>query len=277
MLKNRQQFKIVLKNNHEQEMSFWYTLENNPVADLWLRSMKHLRNVKPHSIDSILQKPRDLETCYRLFCEFGNIEPIKFDGIDRQLLNKFHAQYMEHHDVLSRKDNNDIIYEFHQCIHRVEIEVNGGTLPEDKMHKIGYCNTSTPFHVNFPCNLHYADKLLANNIYLCIADSGKRPYDCWMDKESDDRQNIDKTMIAHYTFKPDWFISLRSLVPPVLPQEFYQWFEPHRKEFLSKYGLNKWDHVDEYSAVLLATPNELENIAVLIKKGFAYDRIELSK
>jgi len=271
--KNKEEFKVIVKNEEGHKLSFIYTLEDNPVAELWYKSMKHLRNVKYHAIDSLRQEPRDIKTCYHLFCEFAGIDPLEFDHVDQSLLNKFHEQYMYHNDVLSRKKNNDIIYEFHQSIHKMERQ-NSGIPSRADMHRVSYSRFSAPFHKKFPCNLYYTDQLLKDNLYLLIADSGKRPHEFWTDGESEDKNNIDKTMMAHYTFKPDWFVCLQSKHPSPLSEKFYGWFEQHKSTFLKKYGLKKWDDIDENSAVLLAKPNSADPISNWIKIGYNFQTID---
>lgn len=273
--RNKEEFKVFVKNKEGHQMSFIYTLQDNPIAELWYKSMKHLRNVECHGIDSLRQEPRDIKTCYVEFCKFAQIEPLEFDHIDQSVLNIFHEQFMHHNDVLSRKKNNDILYEFHQSIHSMERQ-NSGISRHDDMHRVCYSRFSAPFHKKFPCNLYYADQVVKDNLYLLIADSGKRPLECWSDGEANDENNIDKTMIAHYTFKPDWFISLQSKQPRPLSDKFYEWFEKHKATFLKKYGLNKWDEIDETTSVLLARPKTPSHISDYIKKGYSFNTLEIS-
>lgn len=274
--KSKTIFNLILSNKDKIKKSIRYVLDENHVAEVWFKAMKHLRNVEPHPIDSSRHTPRDVVTCYKSFCDFAGIKPLEFDTVDREVLNLFHSQYMEHHDRLSRIKNCDIIYEFHQSIHTLERELTGADRVEDRMHKVSYSRKSTPFHDKIRCNLYYADQLVANNIYLHIAESGKKPMECWDDGESSDEANLDRVMVAHHNYKPDWYICLRSHVPTPLPKEFYKWFDPYKNTFLKKFGLEKWDHIDEQSSVLLATIDDTQDVASLISKGFIYHRLEFN-
>jgi hypothetical protein len=274
--KNSITFDLVLANSSAEKKQVTYELQDNPVADLWIKAMKHLKNVEPHPFDSHRKEPRDLDISYPLYCDFAGIEPIDIGHIDRKVLNGLHRQYMDNADRLSRIQDCEIMYEFHQAIHRVERKMSGTPMHEDQMHEITYSRASAPLHKRFPCNQFYADRIIKNNIYLRFAESGKRPSECWDDKETATKENLDKTMVAHYTFKPDWFISLKSYHPSPLPKQFDDWFYPFRQDFLDRFGLSKWDHVDEQSAVHLASPTDTTDVASLIRQGYLYQGLVLN-
>ena len=181
---------------------------------------------------------------------------------------------MTHSERLSRMKGNDIIYEFHQSIHQLEAS---GPVPRKQLrYRVSYNYKSSFFHEKYPCNLFYESDLSKNNIYLLLSDSGKSPYQYFTDGEANSFEKVKKTMVAHYTFMPNWFICLKSVNPKPLPKKFYKWFETYKKDFLSEYRLPKWDHIDEYSAVLLATPKLSQNVTDLISKsGYTYHTLKL--
>lgn len=274
--KNSITFDLVLANSSAEKKQVTYELQDNPVADLWITAMKHLKNVAPHPFDSHRKEPRELSTTYPLFCKFAGVEQVDISNINRQVLNSLHRQYMDNADRLSRIKECDIIYEFHQAIHRLERQMTGTQMHEDEMHEITYSRNSDPFHKTFPCNKFYADRVLQNHIYLRIAESGKQPVECWDDGETASKQNIDKIMVPHYHFKPNWFISLKTRIPAPLTKEFEEWFAPFKQDFLDKFGLSKWDHVDEQSAVHLASPTDTTDVASLIRQGYLYQGLVLN-
>ena len=276
--KNNTTFTVVLINNStKKNHNVMYELADNVVATKWYKAMKHLRNIKPHDHDSGMKAPRDIQTVYKEFCLAAGIEQIKFDQIDQPILNRLHELFMEHADRMSRNQSKHILYEFHQAIHQTESAMDEKSHYKwTHMHIVSYSDKAGLLQDEFPCNKHYSDSLIQDNIYLLYSQSGKKPYNYFFDGEPADFEKVKKVMKPHHTFIPNWFICLEDREPIHLPQEFWDFFEPFRPWFLENYGLEKWDHEDEYGGVLLAKPLTDENVSEMIsKKGYTYSHIEL--
>jgi hypothetical protein len=272
---NRKTFYLLLENKDNDVRRVKYILADNPLAKKWYVAMKHLRNVRPHKFDSLHTDAREVTICYKEFCEFAGIEPVHYTEINQQVLNTFHALFIEHNERLSKLKNNHIIYEFHQSIHQAEHDSKNTAPRQQRKYRISYSNQSAPFHEKFPCNLFYSKELIKDNIYLLFSDSGKRPYDYFFDNDTDTMEKVRKTMVANYTFMPNWFVCLESHTPSELDPSFYTFFEKYKSWFLEKFRLNKWDHVDEQSAVLVAETADETDVSKLINSGYFYKTVEL--
>ena len=278
MTKSKVAFTLVLTNKHTRSTKkIKYSLANNIVADKWFKAMKHLRKVEPHALDSNLKQPRPIGVVYKEFCEAAGIKEIEYKQVTQDVLNIMHDQFIAQADIMSRNQSKDVLYEFHQAIHKTESKMDDTAHWKwTKMHIIAYSYKAGLFEEEFPCNKFYSDELERGNIYLLFSQSGKKPYNYFFDSEPADFDKVKQIMKAHHTFIPNWFVCLEDRVPRTLPLEFEKFFEPYRSWFLKKYGLQKWDAVDEQSGVLLAKPDKAKNVHQLIAQGgYTYSHIEL--
>jgi len=277
-MKKSRTFEIVFINKKTADTkSILYTLSDNEVAAKWIKCMKHLRNIEPYSMDSNLVQPRNIRKVYKEFCQAAKIKPIKFNKIDQNLLNSFHEQYMDYNMRLAVNEDRHLLYEFHQAIHHAESEMDSDNFYRyTQMHQISYSYKAAAFQEEFPCNRYYSSSLKKDNLYLLYSDSGKKPYNYYYDGEPPEFEKVKKTMVSHRTFIPNWFVCLQDRDPGQLPSKFYDFFEPFKAWFLKTYNLDKWDHVDENSAVLLATPSTDQDVAdLLLHQGYEYSHIKL--
>jgi len=274
---DRKIFYLVLDNKNNDVKKVKYTLADNPIAKKWYVAMKHLRNVKPYKFDSLHAAPRELSICYKDFCEFAGIEPLDYTKIDQEVLNTFHELFVQHNERLSKVKNNHIIYEFHHSIHQAEHDSRNIVPRQQLKYRISYNNQSAPFHERLTCNPFHSKELSKGNIYLLHSDSGKRPYDYFFDNDIDTMEKVKKSMVATYTFMPNWFVCLESRKPSKLDPDFYTFFAKYKSWFFKEFGLEKWDEVDEQSAVLLAETNNETEVLKLINSGYLYKTLELSR
>jgi hypothetical protein len=185
---------------------------------------------------------------------------------------------MDYNMRLAVNEDRHLLYEFHQAIHHAESEMGSDDFYRyTQMHQISYSYKAAAFQEEFPCNRYYSSSLKKDNLYLLHSESGKKPYNYYYDGEPPEFEKVKKTMVSHRTFIPNWFVCLQDRDPGQLPSKFYDFFEPFKAWFLKTYNLDKWDHVDENSAVLLATPSTDQDVAdLLLHQGYEYSHIKLN-
>ena len=61
-------------------------------------------------------------------------------------------------------------------------------------------------------------------MYLPWTELGKKPFDYWSDGEPNNEERVMELCKAHFTFRAQFFIALKSNKPKSFPQEFIDWF-----------------------------------------------------
>ena len=247
MTKNK--FHIIFSQD-ENEIDCEYTLADSIIAKKWFEKIKHLKNINVDPVESRFTDVSDLSKIYNNFCEKYKITPTNFVDINEQKnLNILHKIYEEWHDKLTGKDKEDL-YEFHHAIHNAE---NNKNIKNKVI--IGWGTKEGPLTEQFDCNPYYENEIIKNNMYLPWTELGKKPFDYWSDGEPNNEERVMELCKAHFTFRAQFFIALKSNKPKSFPQEFIDWFSLYKTKWLQKNNIEKWNEVNEFSAPLLAYGN----------------------
>lgn len=250
MMKNNS-FKIIFKNSNNQEVDCDYRLYDSIVADKWFKKIKHLKNIPHDHIESELLDYNNLKDIYQEFCKFAEITPIDFQNIDQKLLNHLHKIYEQSHENLSKKENKSILYKFHHSIHFHESKNN----KEINKINVGWGVKEGPLTEHFYCNQYYESQIIKNNVYLPWAELGKTPLAYWKNAEPNNQSRFNELAKPHITFRTKFFVATKNIEPTPLSNNFLDWFNDYKNVWFEHYKINRWDHIDEHSAPLLAIAN----------------------
>lgn len=263
VIKNKS-FKIVFKNNESQEIDVDYRLYDSIVAEKWFKKINHLKNVPIDNVESGRTDLTNLQKIYEEFCIFADIRPISFKNIDQSLLNSLHEIYEKNHSILSKKQNNSILYKFHHAIHYHERNKKDLTNID-----IGWGIKEGPLTEIFNCNDYYENDIKKNNIYLPWSELGKKPWDYWENKEPENQQRINELCKPHITFRAQFFIASKNVIPEI-STAFEEWFKKYKEKWIAHHNIKKWDEIDEKSAPLLAVTKYKEDLSSLIFHKFIF-------
>ena len=255
MIKNNT-FKLIFKNQNNQEIDCDYRLHDSIVADKWFKKIKHLKNITIDSIESELVDLNNLKNIYQEFCRFAEITPVDFQKINQNLLNHLHQIYEQLHGTLSKRKNNSVLYKFHHSIHFHESENN----KELEKINVGWGVKEGPLTEHFYCNQYYEPALVKNNVYLPWAELGKTPLSYWKNAEPNNQARFNELSKPHITFRPKFFVATKNIKPTNLRDSFVDWFDHYKQSWFEHYNISKWNHIDEYSAPLLAVANHQEDL-----------------
>ena len=258
-----QKLKLLFSNSTDV-VECTYTLHESIIASNWFRKIKHLKDVSVDPVESYMTDLSDIKSLYRQFCDYAQIpKDINWNVLDQDVLNQLHRVYESHHPTLVNLPNNQAMYKFHKSIHYHEI---GGN-PQKIV--VGWGNKEGPVTYNFLCNKFYEDSVKKNNLYLSWIELGKRPSDYYLDGEPNSQERINELCKPHVTFGANFFITHEDRTGN-LPQDFIDWFDPYKKAWCKKYGLDDWTAKDEYSAPLLAIAEHDNNL-----EGYQFEKIIL--
>jgi hypothetical protein len=255
MTKNNS-FKLIFKDQDNQLIDINYKLHDSIVAEKWFKKIKHLKNIPIDNNESNLVNLDNLKDIYIEFCNFAKITPIYFQNIDQKLLNNLHKIYEQTHEILSKKNNNSILYKFHHSIHFHESD-NSQTAKEIN---VGWGVKEGPLTENFYCNKYYESSIVKNNIYLPWSELGKTPLAYWENKEPNDQKRFNELAKPHITFRAKFFVATSNNTPAVFDSKFINWFNSYKKSWFEHYKIDKWDHIDEHSAPLLAITDQKDEL-----------------
>ena len=255
VLMKRNRFKVVFEDSKNKQFDLDYSLNDNLVADKWFKKIKHLKDVSVDPVECNQEDFTNLKHIYEQFCIFADMKPIDFSEINQQLLNNFHQLYEQTHNTLAKKTNNSIIYKFHHAIHYHE-----GKSIQEKQMNVGWGVKEGMLTEMFNCNSHYENKIIANNIYLPWTELGKKPLQYWKNKEPDNQTRFNELAKPHITLRPKFMIALQDSKPVELDNDFVNWFSKYKKDWLETYKIEKWDTIDEYSAVALAFADHKQSL-----------------
>lgn len=253
-MKNK--LKILMTDTRGEEFDLDYDVYDSELAQIWMRKIKHLRKIPIDPIESNKENLEDIENITKNFCLLAGIKHSPIVEINQHILNQLHNIYETHHDRLSKLKDNSLLYLFHHAIHYHEDKKS--TL---KRLEVGWGTNEGPLTQEFPCNNYYADGIKKNHIYLPWAELGKKPFTYWMNKEPTDQSRFMELCKPHVTFRAKFMIALRDVKIMPFPNQFNQWFNQFKSQWLSLHGLDKWDEVDEISAPLLAIPQHKFDIS----------------
>jgi hypothetical protein len=239
--------KLNFKNAKSQTESITYTLADNIIANKWIKKIKHLQKIKPSETETSGYHKGTLENLHKEYCQFAGIEYFDMDYSQQSSLNVLHETYEQNHERLSRQENNEIIYRFHQAIHAQETQYE-----KTLYHYVGWGTMEGPLTEIFNCNEHYADAMLKNNIYLPWSELGKTPLHYFEDKEPSHIERIFELVKPHVTLRTKFVICKGDKTVKKLSKEFKDWFQPYKNPWLNYYSITDWQARDEQSGVLLA-------------------------
>lgn len=254
-------FKIVLKDKDSKEIDVTYTLYDTPLAVKWFSKIKHLCKVPIDPIESGLEDISNLDQIYLHFCKFADLEytPL-IQQRDQKFYNKLHQIYEETHNRLSIKKDNNILYKFHHAIHKHESadkhESAGGSREQID---VGWGVKEGPLTQTMDCQPFYEDNIYKNNLYLPWSELGKTPYTYWAHKEPKSQRRFNTLCSPHHTFRAKFFIALDNKKCIPFPNQFNQYFNQFKGQWLKYYKIDDWAERDEWCAPLLAnTDNTLD-------------------
>lgn len=258
-------------SNGEKKQSFCYKLVTNPVAERWIKKIKHLSKIKHNSIETTgVSFAQNIENIHREFCKFAGVEYNFIDYKEQKSLNRLHELYVSNHDRLSKLKNNDILYKFHNAIHELEKQKIG------KRFYIGWGTSEGPLEEKFNCNEFYAETFIKNNLYLPWTELGKTPLDYYKNNEPTEFNRFCKLSKPHITLRAKFMIALKDFDPPKLSAEFEQWFAQFKTPWLQHYNIRDWRACDEYLGVLLAEPeNRTIDIKQVLEEYPTFHSVEL--
>ena len=242
MTKTNKKIIVTFDNN----LDVIYHPYNSVLANIWTEKIKHLQNVPLDPVESEHEDLSNIHSIYNEFCRFAGIDPIDIKTLDQKKLNQLHKIYEDQHDTLSRKKNNSVFYKFHRAIHFCEDGIS-----ESKI-RGGWGTYEGMLTTKFKCYDFYEDKIIQNNIYLPWAELGKKPLNYWDNQEPNDQERFNALAKPHTTFRAQFFIATTNIDPTPLEDEFIEWFGKYKEQWLKFHNIKKWDHIDEYSAPLLA-------------------------
>lgn len=265
MVRSVNQFKIILQDLDRNEIDLDYKLNDSLLAHKWAKKIKHLHRIPIDSIESGTEDVSDIKTIYNEFCDFAKLQPININKLDQSILNQLHKIYEDQHEVLSKHENNKILYKFHHSIHYIENPKRGaGAIT------VGWGIKEGPLTEMFDCHSYYSDQIEKNNIYLPWTELGKEPLNYWADNEPNDQKRINELCVPHKTFRAKFFISLHDKVVKKFTPDFIRWFAQYKKDWFEAHMIKDYKEIHHYSAPLLAYTNNKQDLT-----GFKFVKIEL--
>jgi len=241
-------FKIIFTDQDRQITEVDYTLNHTSLAVKWFSKIKHLCKIPIDTIESGKDDISDLDEIYSQFCKFADLEYTPLDAKrDQKFYNLLHQIYERTHKKLSVKKDNSIIYKFHHAIHKHE----SGCCSREQI-DVGWGVKEGPLTQTMNCQPFYEDNIYKNNLYLPWSELGKTPYTYWANKEGKDKSRFNTLCRPHNTFRAKFFIALDDKKRMTFPNQFNQYFNQFKQQWLKHYGIDEWTERDEWCAPLLA-------------------------
>jgi hypothetical protein len=256
-------FKIVLKDKDSKETDVDYTLYDTTLAVKWFSKIKHLCKVPIDPIESGSEDISNLDEIYLHFCKFADLEyaPL-IQQRDQKFYNILHQIYEENHDRLSIRKDNSILYKFHHAIHNHES--GGGSRAQID---VGWGVKEGPLTQTMDCQPFYEDNIYKNNLYLPWSELGKTPYTYWANEEPKSQHRFNTLCKPHHTFRVKFFIALYDKKFMPFPNQFNQYFNQFKGQWLKYNNIDDWTERDEWCAPLLAyTDNTLDLREMVFQK-----------
>jgi len=262
-------FKIIFSDKNKSEVVIDYTLHETLLAVKWFSKIKHLHNIDVDCVESGSEEDiSDLKLIYKEFCEFADLPKISFEKIDQETCNILHKIYEENHDRLARRPNSAILYKLHHAIHKAE-KYNTG-ITKFRL-KVGWGIKEGPLTQKMNCQPYYENNIIKNNLYLPWSELGKTPYIYWRNREPNDRERFNQLCKPHITFRANFFVAVEDIKKPwTFPNQFNQFFNQFKSQWLEKYGLDDWTEKHQWCAPLLAHTDAKINL-----RSMQFKKIEI--
>jgi len=251
-------FFLTVEDQHRDEHRLEYHLANNPIAEKWIKKIKHISKVP---FDRVYSTPNDNTTReeinrnitvdIKLLNErIGQIYDIKeeYSQLDCNLLHSFTVKHQYNYSV----DVRDIFHSLHRKIHQLErsfSSTGNNWLPCEWGEKGGPITT---MHTESPY-AYYELNMKAGNIYQQWSEFGKTPYQYWQDHDSNDVDHFLQNCCPHTTFRPNFSVFLQDINYNYVDAEFETWFTDYQSAWENKYHADKLS-VYGHGGVLLAEP-----------------------
>jgi len=232
-------FIIELSNGFQCTATFY----DNPVADFFKKSLKHLQHIKvPTNPRDYLYYINDKDLSIESFINAGTVVNVKVDANElgnQHYLNELHVLYEQGY----QKSYDPHWLEYHELLHTVEAH---NTFLERNIPKgflIDYRQYAGPIIKDF--NRTYLSHAVTDlNPGVCYAtwqELGKVPMQYWIDGEPSSQNRINELAKPWLTLKPTMFVvfeQLNALPTNQQMDDFLSWFAPFQKNWMQKYNLD---------------------------------------
>ena len=242
-------FKIIFTDKSNRAVDINYTLHDTELAVKWFSKIKHLSKIQIDPIESDLEDVSNLELIYEEFCDFAGLIKMPLQNLDQLTYNMLHKIFEDNHDRLAGKQDNGIMYRFHHAIHDAE---RGNGKPRSKLN-VGWGSKEGLLTQDRNCHPFYENFIKKNNLYLPWAELAKTPYTYWLNKEPNDQKRFNELCKPHITFRAKFFVAFSDIEKPIpFPNQFNQYFNQFKSQWLKRYNMDDWTERDECCAPLLA-------------------------
>lgn len=236
-------FHLIAQTQDGAEHQLSYQLAANPIAQMWMKKIKHISKLP---LDSIYTSKNDLlitkevlnanmaKNIRFLNDSIGKVYDIKSE-YDQQDCNNLHAytiQYQYDQPVEIR----NVFHRLHRQLHLLE-NLLSDTPPElicllAEWGEAGGLLTTT--HKTSPYE-YYTLQMVAGCIYQRWSEFGKTPYTYWKNQDMDDPEHFLATCKPHISFRPGFVLCIKDHIETCQDTEFESWFERYKKIWNEKY------------------------------------------
>jgi hypothetical protein len=252
-------FFLTVEDQHNAEHRLEYRLADNPIAQQWIKKIKHIHKVP---FDRVYSTPNTKiatkeEINFEISADItllnglvGNVCAVKdqYNQSDCNLLHAFTISNQYGHTIEVR----DIFHQLHRKIHQLEMALSlsdNSWLPCEWGEKGGPITT---MHNESPYQ-YYQLNMLAGHIYCQWSEFGKTPYRYWKDRDLDEVDHFLANCKPHVTFRPNFSVFIKDVDYNYVDPEFEAWFARYRQAWEEKYSADKLS-VYGHGGVLLAEP-----------------------
>jgi hypothetical protein len=229
-----------------------FVLADNPVAEYYYRSIKHLQHLdlyfgpRENPYHPLLT---DQDQCandlIELFAEFG---------VRADITKLNDQQYLNHlHDIYFAQCNGSTSAQYtqwmrvHDMIHVMEMHNQGHCHVNLKKLNFNYRNSAGPLYRKFSNKyfkyVNYSSA--AGTAYLKEQELGKNPLTYYQDNEPEDIMQICRISKPWVNLIPAMWLALEDQPEntnyETEIQDFIQWFDPYRKEWTQHYDIPEWE------------------------------------
>ena len=271
-------FYLIVQAQDGNEYYLPYQLANNPIAEEWMKKLKHVSKIPLDPVYTTKNDPGLTKELLNsnisadinlLNNSLGKIYDIKSE-YNQEDCNILHS-YTVKHQYAQTLEIRDIFHRLHRQLHRLE-----GILTGNELHwLLGEWGEAgglvTTKHKYSPYD-YYSSTMSAGNIYQRWAEFGKPPYTYWQDHDIEDIEHFLFTCKPHITFRPGFVLCIRDHIDECYNAEFEVWFKKYQKFWEEKYNAPPASAYSQGS-VLLAEP--LEDQTDLQSKIYTMKSIKL--
>jgi hypothetical protein len=230
-----------------------FVLADNPVAEYYYRSIKHLQHLdlyfgpRENSYHPLLNdRARCVNDLIKMLAEFGVSSDITKLN-DQQYLNHLHDIYF----TRCNSNNNSAHYtqwmQVHDMIHVIEMHNQGRCHTNLKNLNFNYRNLAGPLYRKF-CKEYFKYveySLVSGTAYLREQELGKNPLTYYRNNEPEDIMQICRISKPWVNLIPAMWLALENQSEntnyETEIQDFVQWFEPYRTEWTQHYDIPDWE------------------------------------